>query len=60
MKYPSVDAVRKPLSKEPGALMAKVDIESAYQNVPMHPDDWPPHGMQCRGKVFIDMVLPFG
>ncbi len=39
LKYPSVDdALRRLLSREPGALMAKADIESAYRNVPVHPD----------------------
>ena len=61
LKYPSVDdAVRKLLAKIPGTLMAKVDIESAYRNVPVHPDDWQMLGMQWRDRIYVDTALPFG
>ena len=61
LKYPSVDdAVRKLLVKTPGMLMAKVDIENAYQNVPVHPDDWQLLGMRWRDRIYVDMAQPFG
>ena len=43
-----------------GALLAKVDIKSAYRNVPVHPDDRWLMGMSWEGSLFIDTALPFG
>lgn len=40
-----------------GTMMAKIDIESAYQLVPVHPEDRP---LQAVQYVFIDVRLPFG
>lgn len=40
--------------------MAKLDIKSAYRNVPVHPDDRPLLGMQWDGKIYVDAALPFG
>lgn len=41
-------------------LMAKFDIESAYDIVPVHLDDRFLLGMQWRGHFFTDLALPFG
>ena len=43
-----------------GALLAKLDVQSAYRNVPVHPEDQPLLGMEWRGDVFVDAALPFG
>ena len=43
-----------------GALLAKVDIESAYCFIPVHPEDRPFLAMQWDRQVFIDPMLPFG
>ena len=43
-----------------GALLAKVDIKSAYQLIPVHPNDRPLLAMQWNGGVFVDSMLPFG
>ena len=43
-----------------GSLMAKIDIESAYRLIPVHPDDRPLQAVQWEGQVFIDTRLPFG
>ena len=43
-----------------GALMAKVDIRSAYRNVPVHPDDRWLMGMMWEGALYVDTALPFG
>ena len=43
-----------------GALMAKVDIESAYRLIPVHPQDHPLLVMKWKGKIFMDPMLPFG
>ena len=38
----------------PGALMAKFNVEAAYHNIAVHPDDRYLLGM------FVDLALPFG
>ena len=43
-----------------GALMAKVDIKTAYRLVPIHQDDQLLLGMQLEGAIYMDTVLPFG
>ena len=43
-----------------GALLAKLDIKSAYQNIPIHPGDRHPLGMRWRDRVLVDTCLPFG
>ena len=40
--------------------MHKLDIKSAYRNIPIHPEDRHLLGMQWRDKVFIDTCLLFG
>ena len=61
LTYVSVDeAANRVLQLGPGALMAKVDIQSAYRMVPVHPEDRWMLGMVWRGSVYIDTVLPFG
>ena len=42
------------------ALLAKVDIKSAYRLIPVHPQDHLLLAMQWDGKSFINMMLPFG
>ena len=42
------------------AMMAKMDIESAYRMVPVHPGDRPLLGMRWKGEIFFDTRLPFG
>ena len=40
LQYSKVDQVIRMVSHYgPGALMAKFDVESAYRNIPVHPDD---------------------
>ena len=43
-----------------GAVLAKVYIQQAYRNVPVHPDDRHLLGMSWNGDLLIDKVLPFG
>ena len=40
--------------------MAKFDVDSAYRTVPVHPDDRRLLGMQWKGGIYVDTVLPFG
>ena len=59
--YISVDdAARAVVRTGRGALLAKVDIKSAYRIVEVHPEDRRLLGMQFDGLLFVDSVLPFG
>ncbi len=59
--YSSVDnAIDVILELGPGSLLAKLDLESAYQNVPVHPTDRPLLGMVWEDALYIDTALPFG
>ena len=40
--------------------MAKVDVKSTYQNIPVHPEDRWLMGMTWRESVFVNVALPFG
>ena len=54
------DAVEKIMQLGQGCLLAKVDIEHAYRNIPVHPDDRSLLAMTWKGKIYVDTVLPFG
>ena len=43
-----------------GARMTKFDVESAYRNVAMRPDERYLFGMRWRELFFIDVTPPFG
>ena len=59
--YTSVDsAARQIVSLGRGTHLAKLDLESAYRMLPIHPDDQPLLGMKWRDRVWIDTTLPFG
>ena len=44
----------------PGTLMAKIDIKSAFQLLPVHPADRHLLAMEWKGSIFFDNCLPFG
>ena len=61
LTYASVeDAAAYVLKAGQGALLAKLDIKSAYQNIPVHPGDRHLLGICWQGKTFVDTCLPFG
>ena len=61
LSYVSVDTVaRTAASLGTGALMVKVDIEAAYRLIPVHQLDSPLLGVEWKGQVFCDAMLPFG
>jgi hypothetical protein len=61
LSYTSVEAVARVVAAyPPGALLAKVDIESVYRLVPVHPSDRPLQAMQWDSALFVDPMLPFG
>ena len=61
LSYASVeDAAAFVFRAGKGALLAKLDIKSAYRNVPVHPEDHHLLGICWQGKTFVDTCLPFG
>ena len=59
LSYVTVDdAAREVLRRGARSLLAKVDVESAYRAVSVHPDDRWLLGMQWDGGVFVDTALP--
>ena len=43
-----------------GTLLAKMDIETAYRLIPVHPQDRVLQDMEWEGKIYVDPCLPFG
>ena len=61
LAYTTVDQVAEVVAGlGTAALLAKVDIESAYRLIPVHPQDRPLQAVRWEGQVFIDPMLPFG
>lgn len=61
LQYTSIDdAVRILSSLGPSALMAKVDLKSAFRMIPVRPEDWELLGMYWKGRFYFDTCLPFG
>ena len=42
------------------ALMAKMDVQRAYRNIPVAPCDRRLLGFQWQSQVYVDKALPFG
>ena len=40
--------------------LIKLDVEAAYKQVPVRPEDWPLLGFWWEGKYYYERVLPFG
>ena len=40
--------------------MANLDIDAAYQLIPIHLEDCPLLAVQLKGDIFCDGTLPFG
>ena len=61
LKYPSIDHLSS-LVLEAGrsSYLVKADIQEAYRNVPVHPDDQLFLGILWEKTVYIDKMLPFG
>lgn len=43
-----------------GALLAKIDIENAYKQIPIHPSDFELLGFMINNQYYYDKTLPFG
>ena len=60
LTYTTVDqAVRRILHLGQGTLLAKIDIQHAFQNIPIHPADRKFLGMSWNRCMYVDTVLPF-
>ena len=61
LSYTTVDDIALLISQSGGgSLLAKIDIESAYRLIPVHPQDRPLQAMAWNGQVYVDPMLPFG
>ena len=61
LEYASVEQAATLVRRAgPGALMAKLNLSSAYRHVPVHPDDSHLLGFEWRGVTYVDRALPFG
>ena len=61
LQYSSIDdAVELLTALGKGALMAKVDLKSAFRVVPVHQTDSELLGMSWRDTFYFDTCLPFG
>eukprot|EP00731_Ephydatia_muelleri_P014516 Em0008g236a len=61
LSYISVDTAAAVItSLGQGTLLAKIDVQAAYRLIPVHPDDRPLLGIEWKGSVYCDAMLPFG
>ena len=61
LRYSTVyDAIDSVMRLGRGALMAKIDMKSAFRLCPVHPSYHNLFGMKWRGPFYFDHVLPFG
>lgn len=61
VQYQSIDtaiSIIQRLGK--GTLLAKTDLENAYKQIPIHPDDFELLGFMIDKKYYFDKTLPFG
>ena len=57
----SVDTIaQRVASLGRGSLLAKIDIESAYRLIPVHPENRCLLGVRWQDRCFCDGMLPFG
>ena len=61
LSYASVDdAVQEIMKRGKGTKLAKVDVEHAYRNIPVHREDRLLLAMCWKEGIYLDTVLPFG
>lgn len=59
--YDSIENVIQLIKKYGiGALMAKLDIEAGFRNIPIHPSDYHVLGIVWDGKFYFENSLPLG
>ncbi|KAM4809963.1 ubiquitin carboxyl-terminal hydrolase 30 [Rhinophrynus dorsalis] len=61
VQYQSFEqALQLVIDAGPGALMAKLDIESAFRLLPLHPSSFRYMGCWFQGRYYVDRCLPMG
>jgi len=61
LKYPSIDHLSSlALESTSSPYLVRADIQEAYRNVPVHPDDQLFLGIIWDKSVYIDKMFPFG
>ena len=59
--YLSIDnAIQKILQYGKGTMLTKIDIQSAFYLMPVHPEDHHLLTVSGKGQVYIDHCIPFG
>lgn len=53
-------AVDDLIASGPGSLFVKLDLEAAFRQIPVRPDDWHLLGFKWDGQYYFDTVLAFG
>ena len=54
------DAINRILALGKGTLLAKIDVQSAFRLIPVHPSDRHLLAMEWEDNIYIDTCLPFG
>ena len=54
------EAVKLAAKLGKGALLAKLDVKSAFRICPVRPEDWHLLGFMFEDMYFVDLCLPFG
>ena len=61
LSYLKLDQVARTILKlEQGTRLGKLDVQSAYRVIPIHPEDRLLLGVKWKGSVYVDAALPFG
>ncbi len=61
LSYTTVDDIASRItSLGQATLMAKIDVESAYRLLLVHPQDRPLQAIRWENCTYVDLVLPFG
>ena len=57
----SIDAATSAIRRfGAGCLLVKLDVEAAYNQIPIDPADWNKVGFTIDGQFYFDRTLPFG
>lgn len=61
LQYPRVEQAIKLIAQhDRGILIAKLDLQSAYRKIPVHPADQHLLGISWEGATYTNKALPFG
>ena len=61
LQYISIDeAINIIMSSPSPVYLSKLDVKSAFRQIPVRPQDWHLLGILWQGKYYYDRVLPFG